>query len=107
MEGSDLFHGGSEAELGLGSGHALRLSQSFHSKRFDSQSTVLLFSNIYWVPSGVFQLCANPGDITGVKAPECSYQMREADKHKQIKNNYKLPELISEFSKVWEYKINT
>lgn len=33
--------------------------------------------------------------------------MREADKHKQIKNNYKLPELISEFSKVWEYKINT
>lgn len=33
--------------------------------------------------------------------------MREADKNKQIKNNYKLPELISEFSKVWGYKINT
>lgn len=51
------------------------------------------------------------GDTTGLRTqalpPGCSYQMREADKNKQIKNNYTLPELIIEFSEVWGYKINT
>lgn len=51
------------------------------------------------------------GDTTGLRTqalpPGCSYQMREADKDKQIKNNYTLPELIIEFSEVWGYKINT
>lgn len=51
------------------------------------------------------------GDTTGIKTqslpPGCSYQMREADKNKQTKNNYTLPELIVKLSKVCGYKINT
>jgi hypothetical protein len=33
--------------------------------------------------------------------------MRVTDKNKQIKNNYKLPELIRDFSKITGYKIGT